>query len=493
MLPLFPLQGDRWRVFAVALLVAGVWLALASQILIHTSLNADEGFYLAVSHALRDGLLPYRDYLYTQMPLLPILQAPPSALLPTSLFGIRLLALIWTTFALGLILVVALRFTGLARTLGIFLLVFLCLDPLGYLSIGKTYPLAHLLFLLTALPLFLSGNWHWRYVLLCIMGVLCGGVRLTMIPAVIVLWTGFCVPRRREMGWVLMLGLPLLLAMLLVGSWGAVEPVGFYYGIWQYHREALLPRHPPGFWRSALTYLPGVWLFLAAAFSIGWRRWDRPGMLLLLAAIAGSIANLGLAGIYLEYVVPFVIPGVLGAAVVLWEAKRPKIELAVYLMAASLLLWRIEMPRRSSCVEDATAAAEFLRDHTPENTTVLASMPEIPIEAGRPLLAGLLMGKFAVTAEYTPEKAAALHYMHYGTLLQLIGQRKPAAIVFSTGRNANFNYSVPSLRVYRPDMHRLLLQEALSCYSISYYNATYVVLLRRDVKLSVPPSEIPAL
>jgi hypothetical protein len=60
------LPGNRWRTFAVALLVAGVWLALASRVLIHTDLNADEGFYLAASHALHDGLLPYRDYLYTQ-------------------------------------------------------------------------------------------------------------------------------------------------------------------------------------------------------------------------------------------------------------------------------------------------------------------------------------------------------------------------------------------------------------------------------------------
>jgi hypothetical protein len=48
------LPGNRWRTFAVALLVAGVWLALASRVLIHTDLNA------------HDGLLPYRDYLYTQ-------------------------------------------------------------------------------------------------------------------------------------------------------------------------------------------------------------------------------------------------------------------------------------------------------------------------------------------------------------------------------------------------------------------------------------------
>jgi hypothetical protein len=371
--------------------------------------------------------------------------------------------------------------------------VFLCLDPLGYLSIGKTYALAHLLFLLAALPLFLPGNWHWRYVLLCLMGVLCGGVRLTMVPAVAVLWLGFCMPRRREIGWVLMLCLPLLLTTLLVGSWGAIEPVGFYYGIWQYHQESLLPRHPPGFWRSALAFLPGVWFFLAAALGSGWRRWDRPSMLLLLAGVAGVVANLGLAGIYVEYVVPFVIPSVLGAAVVLQEAKRPRIELVIYLIAAALLIWRIEIPRRSSCVEDATAAAAFLRDHTPANATVLASMPEIPIEAGRPLFAGLLMGKFAVTAEYSLKKAAALHYMDYGTLLQRISQQEPAAIAFSTGQNTNFNYSLPSLRGYRPDMHKLLLQDVLSGYALSYYNTTYVVFLRRDEKLSVPPAIIPLL
>ena len=61
--------------WAGLVLLLSVWAAVVFNAW-GRELNADEGFYLAASKATLQGELPYRDYAYTMMPLLPILQAP---------------------------------------------------------------------------------------------------------------------------------------------------------------------------------------------------------------------------------------------------------------------------------------------------------------------------------------------------------------------------------------------------------------------------------
>lgn len=128
-------------VFACAVLSgAAVWFG---------GLNQDEGWYLYAARMVAEGRMPYRDFAYTQGPLMPLVY---SAFVPVwdswGLLGARIftlvLALAGTVFAVAL----ARRVSGEGRkefaALAVFLLLGCNLYHLYYLAIPKTYALASL-------------------------------------------------------------------------------------------------------------------------------------------------------------------------------------------------------------------------------------------------------------------------------------------------------------------------------------------------------------
>jgi hypothetical protein len=62
----------RWGYLALVLGVAASWLALSGLNFWMGELNQDEGWYLYAAGQIREGRLPYRDFAFTQPPLLPL-------------------------------------------------------------------------------------------------------------------------------------------------------------------------------------------------------------------------------------------------------------------------------------------------------------------------------------------------------------------------------------------------------------------------------------
>ena len=125
---------------AVILAVAAVWLG---------ALNQDEGWYLYAANLVSEGKMLYRDFFYTQGPLLPIVYSPFRWVWDScGLLGARIF-----TSLIGILgIVVASRLAGvlappkaapLAR-IETFLLLGCSLYHLYYLSIPKTYALGAL-------------------------------------------------------------------------------------------------------------------------------------------------------------------------------------------------------------------------------------------------------------------------------------------------------------------------------------------------------------
>ena len=121
---------------ALVLSAAAVWMG---------ALNQDEGWYLYAANLVSEGKVPYRDFFYTQGPLLPLVY---SAFTPVwksfGLLGARLF-----TLALGLMSIVffcatARRLAGKGAAAIVFLLLATNLYHLYYLAIPKTYALASL-------------------------------------------------------------------------------------------------------------------------------------------------------------------------------------------------------------------------------------------------------------------------------------------------------------------------------------------------------------
>lgn len=469
-----------------ALLLA--WAILAGWVLPHWPLNADEGFYLSASHALAGGLWPYHDYAYTQMPWLPLLQAPYFAVVPPSLLALRALSLGWTTLAFAVAYKILASRVGPGRTAVAFGLLLLAPDTLGFLAIGKTYPLAQFLLLLAAGALFSPAGWRLGFAVLAVTGVLCIGVRLTMAPAVAVLWLGYWW-LHRQMPWTWALGLPAAAALVLIGPFASRDPLAFAFFNWGYHTASLASRHPPGFWVETLRYLPGIWVLAAVALAVnGWRA--TPFSVLLGAAVAGIAANLAWAGTYLEYVTPFILAAIVGAVGVLAENPRPLRDAAALGAAALLGLLLFFWPAASRCEADCTAAARFLAAHTAPQARILASMPEVPVEAARPIFRNLLMGKFTVTGDLPAAVAGHIGYIQVADLVSCVHRVEPAAIVLSARPTGNFYYSLPSELVFT-QVRRDLVAEMAEGYDLAYSNPTYLVLLPRARRLETAPSPLP--
>jgi len=132
------------------LLAAGAFAVLGAAAVWMGGLNQDEGWYLYAARMVSEGFLPYRDFAFTQGPLLPFVY---SVLMPVwsfeGLLSARVLTL--TIGFAGILLMVALtrqlvdedrRTTAGLMT---FLLLATNLYHLYYLTIPKTYALAALL------------------------------------------------------------------------------------------------------------------------------------------------------------------------------------------------------------------------------------------------------------------------------------------------------------------------------------------------------------
>ena len=144
----------------VVLAFAAVWLG---------ALNQDEGWYLYAARLVSEGKTPYRDFFYTQAPVMPVVYAAFTSIWNSfGLLGARILTISFGALGLAFFCAIAARLVAPGRralaALAVFLLLGSNLYHLYYIAIPKTYALASLFvaigfFLLTfARPSTLRGG-----------------------------------------------------------------------------------------------------------------------------------------------------------------------------------------------------------------------------------------------------------------------------------------------------------------------------------------------
>ena len=132
-----------WALAFAALLTLGaaaVWMG---------GLNQDEGWYLYAANLVSEGRMPYRDFFYTQGPLLPIVYSAFTGIWRTwGLAGARLFTLLAGVAGILFAVALARRLVSAERRNGVGLIAFALLGcnlyHLYYLTIPKTYALAAL-------------------------------------------------------------------------------------------------------------------------------------------------------------------------------------------------------------------------------------------------------------------------------------------------------------------------------------------------------------
>ena len=403
--------------FAV-LACASVWFG---------GLNQDEGWYIYAANLVADGNVPYRDFFYTQGPVMPVVYSAFTWVWRSlGLLGARIFTL--TLGAIGIIFA-----CGLARRLApverrgvaaltVALLLGGNLYHLYYLAIPKTYALAGLFtiigfYLLTyevAPFAFASG--------LCF--AMAAGTRasLIMLLAVVVVWL---VLRGARRAW-LWFGLGGAFGLALVYAPFMLDGEAFrgLMAAWRYHsaREGFDVAVAVGsVSRLVRWYLP---LFVLFGLGLAAGRLQR-GVGLLLAAFATVFVVHMLAPFpYEDYQVPVIALLAVASAVMVCEIKIGGRETSIALLALGMAwassfgsplleqwttnghdrFWVIK--KGQSELAQLRALAKDIESLDPGGKTILTQDLYLAIETNRKVPVQLAMGPFSYWGDTLPYAGA---------------------------------------------------------------------------------------
>jgi hypothetical protein len=106
---------DRWVKLNWSIAIWGgiaLYLVFSLVYLFLGQANADEGWYLYASKLVYQGNLPYRDFAYTQMPLLPYIYGLPQIVFTPSIYLGRATSVLFSITAFLVCIVIAHRYAG---------------------------------------------------------------------------------------------------------------------------------------------------------------------------------------------------------------------------------------------------------------------------------------------------------------------------------------------------------------------------------------------
>ena len=173
--------------------------------------NQDEGWYLYAARLVRDGMLPYRDFFFTQGPVFPFIY---SVMPVNGLLSGRIVTISFSLAATLMAMAFARRLVSPERRglvgLTVFAMLACNLYHVYFTAIPKTYAVGALLVM--AGFLLLSRGMHF---LSAVSFALASGTRISLVLILGVVGVGLMVSRFRSLGW-LWFGIGGLLGLFIV-------------------------------------------------------------------------------------------------------------------------------------------------------------------------------------------------------------------------------------------------------------------------------------
>lgn len=498
---------QAWPAIAV-LLAIGVHLVSVCWHVLHNGMNLDEGFYALAARAVWQGELPYRDFGYTQMPLLPYINGALLQLTGHGLIAQRAVNALWA----ALTLVFMARWLGRRTTptwgLGVTALFSLSAAWMYFTHLGKTYAFAGLMAMGAALlhldrtPSIRKAGW------LALLGTFGVGCRLPMAPFFGVLWLAALVelPRRellRAVAW------STLWPMLLVGPFYGAAPSAAYFWTVQFHQASVPNRIWWLPWPSIVALAPALWLVLASGVvhAAVRRAWPSRRELVLALAMLGTVAaNLAPKGAFEEYAVPMLPILGITATLLLWNAGAAAPWLRrtftpIALLGANLVLtvalqwpnlraevrntWSMFLPLNAPIYDTAlpgrlTRARQVVQHYLPPGQPLIGPSVILAAEADRPVPRGLRMGPYTTTAEFSAARARELNLATIAEVEAWFNDPGVPLLALSKNPFGNYLCSMPSYQnsvkfrsfSWQEFFHRDFL--------IAYEDTNFLLLIRRN-------------
>lgn len=505
------------RALRIALILAiGIHVAAAAFHIFFGALNVDEGFYSLAARSAMEGKIPYRDFAYAQLPLLPYVNGPLLSVVGYGLFAQRLVNGLWALLALAIAGYLVARRTH--PLLGIFLAVTFSTTPawLYFVHLGKTYGFTCFAAMLATWAFWdLKPGWK-KFWVLGFLGVLGTGCRLPAAPFFAVLWLAALwqnhAPTRRDFVQA-SAGLVFFAAVLLLPFY-LLSPEGSRFWPFAFQLASVLERNWHVQWDDILRLAPAWWVGLVLVLLLCGikRRLPRPAVLSLgLAALVVLAMNLLPVGAYEEYGVPFLLPLACATACGLfalteeWPAGK-KISLLVILgvfhLAAPPLLTRHRGILRADVISlwlpstvpsfdrglpvSLARARAVVERVLPKDSFFIGPNLILAVETGRPVPGNLHLGPFSMSRDFDPAKARRLHLMTYPEITAIFADPAVPLVAFFPASPFNYNWSVPSFHG-QPEAERQQWAELFRRDFLVVEESSQFLLLAR--KTAVPATE----
>lgn len=485
-----------------------VYLASAAWHIFHGALNPDEGFYAVATRAVAQGEMPYRDFGFTQPPVVLYANSLPLRLTGFGLYAQRSVNGLWAAIAL------ALAASWLARqtrpSWGVALVLFFATSSpwMYFVHLGKTYGFTVLLVMLSAWAFLRLKHGGWRNFVLGLLAVLGTGARLPAAPYFGLLWLFALWPGRapswREIGGALS-GVLLGAVVVILPFWLAAADAAWFW-IFEFHQISVSEKSWHLRWQEIVTLAPAGWVLGGLALGVALMRgqWVDRRIGLLAASGAALAANLLLAGVYEEYGVPFLLPLGVAAAALVWDACKDRKalftgSLVAFMAAAQLLtapgLFYHSLPQRrgtpsawlpynapmynGSLPAQLGAARTVVHQTLAKNAQFVGSNLILAAETGHAVPPELRMGPFAFTSEMTAERAARLHLVTNDQLDLWFADPRTTVLGFFPNSRLNYSWSMPGFALLPDDFRRTRFEGLLRNFDVTLLAGDFLLMVRK--------------
>lgn len=457
--------------FAIGFIVA-LHLSMTLYYRKNASLNADEGYYALAARSVMEGKIPYRDFAYTQMPLLPYFHGAVMTMTGFGLMQQRTLNVIWSLFG---VLVIALAIRQRSGTWAPGVLAVFAASSSPHWSvmqtIGKTYGAAGMFMAICTAAALVRFPFRPRAIVFTLAATLAVGCRLTCLPVAGFLGIAMLLEARRPRDRILIFALPTLVISLTFLPFILAAPRAFLFDVVKYHLASVFDRQSLAGWLDWWEIAPGaVLLFVAGLATSGQiiKKRDWPYIPLLLAGLAGILLPMASKSAYGEYIVPTTtVATAIGILACVEHGGYHQSAALKFLWVLPALVLLQPLPKESQDhLTSVNETALFIKEKAKPGP-MLTPLPIVAVESGRSVVPGTEMGIFAAMGPDVRSGILAPKYK-YTTLRELtdlVSAKEPAVIVLQKGNSPwNFAWQVPTLRRQPKSLHNKFLEAVKEHY-----------------------------
>lgn len=477
------LPSTREHYLKMATAVVVIFCLMATMFILVGEVNEDEGWYLYAGRLVYEGQVPYRDFSYTQTPLLPYIYGTLQKLFGTSLLLGRVATALFGLLALLFSMAAAKSLAG--KRASIVAGAAIAVNPfvIYHLTITKTYSLSVMLLACSLFLMFKEGQRGLRCPVAVVLLALATGIRLTVFPVLVLslIYIGF-VARKYFFRSFLASGLALA---SVFSPFFLLAPHATYFNIVGYHMARYEPQTVTNMiWGKvmALLELTVKFPFLIPFITLGIVFYVLPKSDLFNVRRRGAERGywphlLVFSSFFAIFLVHFIPGGALPEYHVLnfhlaaifagwlfheWNSRldRDYKKFLLTLMVAGLLMFSFlgsqpihgVMDPRTSYINlsggrlplaEVSEVAQVIEENTFANDFLFTTHTFLAVEANRKVLPGMEMGIFSFYPNWSTAKAQRYHVINLDIIKDYIRSRR-AKIVVITDRD--FSHS----GIYKP-------------------------------------------